>query len=253
MSPPLAPRIGGDAPLLEVNNLSKAFGGLRAVDNLSFTVKRGTIMGLIGPNGSGKTTALNLISGLLNSDEGNIRVAGASIANLRPDRIAHLGVARTFQLVRVLDEFTCVQNVLAAVAWRARPLWGAPAHAEALSYLDRVGLAGQADVPASKLTYIDRKRLELARALALQPELLLLDEWLAGLNPTELQSGIALINSLRRDGLTIVLVEHVMDAIRSLCDRCVVMNAGRKIADGTTVDALAEREVVRAYLGDEDA
>ena len=249
---PPAP-LGDDAPLLAVSRLSKAFGGLRAVDNLSFTVKRGAIIGLIGPNGSGKTTALNLISGLLKSDGGDICVAGASTADRRSDRIAHQGVARTFQLVRVLDELTCVENVLAAVAWRARPLWGAPAYAEALSYLDRVGLAAQADAPGSKLTYIDRKRLELARALALQPQLLLLDEWLAGLNPTELQGGIALIDSLRRQGMTIVLVEHVMDAVRSLCDRCVVMNAGGKIADGLTTDALAEREVIRAYLGDDDA
>jgi branched-chain amino acid transport system ATP-binding protein len=244
---------GQHGPLLDVSNLSKAFGGLRAVDDLDFAVERGAIVGLIGPNGSGKTSALNLISGLLRSDTGSIRVAGTSVAQMRPDRIAHLGVARTFQLVRVLDELTCVENVLASVAWRASPMWGPPARAEALLHLDRVGLAGQADLPAGKLTYIDRKRLELARALALQPQLLLLDEWLAGLNPTELQSGIALIDSLRREGLTIVMVEHVMDAIRSLCDRCVVMNAGRKIADGMTADALADREVIRAYLGDDDA
>jgi branched-chain amino acid transport system ATP-binding protein len=142
---------------------------------------------------------------------------------------------------------------LAAIAWRAAPLWGPPARAEALSYLERVGLLSQANLPAGKLTYIDCKRLELARALALQPKLLLLDEWLAGLNPTELQGGIALIDSLRRDGVTIVMVEHVMDAIRSLCDRCIVMNLGRKIADGTTADALADRDVIRAYLGDDDA
>ena len=243
----------GLGPLLEVDSLSKAFGGLRAVDGLSFAVNRGAIVGLIGPNGSGKTSALNLISGLLKTDAGAIRLAGRPIADARADRIAHLGVARTFQLVRVLDDLSCAENVLAAIAWRASPLWGAAARAEALSYLVRVGLAGKADVPGGGLTYIDRKRLELARALALQPQLLLLDEWLAGLNPTELQSGIALIDSLRSEGMTIVMVEHVMDAIRSLCDRCVVMNLGRKIADGTTAEALAEREVIRAYLGDDDA
>ncbi len=250
---PPAVRGGEGGALLEVENLSKAFGGLRAVDGVSFTVMRGSIVGLIGPNGSGKTSALNLISGLLKPDGGEVRLAGTPTAGLRPDRIAHLGVARTFQLVRVLDGLTCAENVLAAVAFRARPLWGEPARAEAAALLGRVGLGRQADLPAAQLTYIDRKRLELARALALEPQLLLLDEWLAGLNPTELQSGIDLIASLRREGLTIVMVEHVMDAIRSLCDRCVVMNAGRKIADGTTVEALAEREVVRAYLGDDDA
>lgn len=240
-------------PLLTISGLSRAFGGLRAVDDLGFTVDRGMIIGLIGPNGSGKTSALNLISGLLKPDRGEVRFDGAAISGLRADRIAKCGVARTFQLVRVIDDLSCAQNILAAIAWRAQPKWGAPAWREALTWLDRVGLKEQADLPAAKLTYIDRKRLELARALALQPKLLLLDEWLAGLNPTELQSGIALIASLRRDGLTIVMVEHVMDAIRSLCDRCVVMNAGRKIADGTTAEALSSPDVIRAYLGEDDA
>jgi branched-chain amino acid transport system permease protein len=244
---------GEGETLLSVNGLAKAFGGLRAVDDLSFAVKDGAIVGLIGPNGSGKTSALNLISGLLKADRGDVRLSGVPLSGMRPDGIAKLGVARTFQLVRVLDDLTCAQNVLAAVAWRAEPLWGPSAWSDALSYLDRVGLLDRADARAGDLTYIDRKRLELARALALQPRLLLLDEWLAGLNPTELQTGIALIDSLRREGLTIVMVEHVMDAIRSLCDRCVVMNAGVKIADGATADALAERDVIRAYLGDDNA
>jgi ABC-type branched-subunit amino acid transport system ATPase component len=242
-----------DAALLAVVALRKAFGGLVAVDDLSFAIARGTIVGLIGPNGSGKTTALNLISGALAPDAGEIRFRDRAIAALSADRIARLGVARTFQLVRVLDSLTCAENVMAPLAFRAHPLWGEPARRSALALLERVGLGGKAELMPGQLTYVDQKRLELARALALDPELLLLDEWLAGLNPSELRDGIALVGSLRAHGLTIILVEHVMHAIRSLSDHCVVMNAGRKIAEGPPRAVLADREVVRAYLGDADA
>jgi branched-chain amino acid transport system permease protein len=240
-------------PALEAKNLRKAFGGLVAVDDIGFTIKRGEILGLIGPNGSGKTTMLNLISGALKPDAGELILNGTSITRLPPHRIAQLGVARTFQLVRVLGSLTCVENVIAGLAFRAPPLWGAEAERAARTLLVRVGLGDKMDMPADQLTYIDQKRLELARALALEPDLLLLDEWLAGLNPSELQDGIALVKMLRDEGLTIVIVEHVMDAIRSLCDRCVVMNTGRKIAEGTPAMVLVDREVVRAYLGDADA
>jgi branched-chain amino acid transport system ATP-binding protein len=162
-------------------------------------------------------------------------------------------VARTFQLVRVLPSLDCRENVLAGLAFGRNALWGKEAEERANALLSRVGLAGRANTATAELTYIDQKRLELARALALGPQLLLLDEWLAGLNPTELQEGIALVRSLRGEGMTILLVEHVMDAIRSLCDRCVVMNAGRKIAEGAPEAVLAEAEVIRAYLGDDDA
>jgi len=148
---------------------------------------------------------------------------------------------------------SCVENVIAGLAFHDPTLWGDAAEARARVLVARVGLGERADTPADQLTYIDQKRLELARALALDPDLLLLDEWLAGLNPSELNEGIALVHSLREQGLTIILVEHVMDAIRSLCDRCIVMNTGRKIADGPPAEALADREVVRAYLGDPDA
>lgn len=251
--PPPAWQTRSPRPLLAVEGLRKSFGGLVAVDDLTFSVATGEIIGLIGPNGSGKTTVLNLISGALSPDAGSIRFDGQEIAGLNPFRIARLGVARTFQLVRVLPTLSAVENVKAALAYRARPLWGAQADRAARLLLERVGLAGKVEIHADELTYIDQKRLELARALALEPQLLLLDEWLAGLNPTELAVGIALIRSLRDSGITIILVEHVMDAIRSLCGRCIVMNAGRKIADAPPDAALADREVVRAYLGEADA
>jgi branched-chain amino acid transport system permease protein len=238
---------------LTIYGLHKAFGGLVAADAMSFEIARGEIVGLIGPNGSGKTTVLNLISGALKADAGEIRLRGVRIDDQPPDRIAQLGVGRTFQLVRVLGAMSCVENVLPGLAFRSPPVLGENAEREARMLLDRVGLAQKAGAPAADLTYIDQKRLELARALALDPTLLLLDEWLAGLNPSELNEGIALVRRLRGEGLTVVLVEHVMDAIRSLCDRCVVMNAGRKIAEGPPAQVLADREVVRAYIGDADA
>jgi ABC-type branched-subunit amino acid transport system ATPase component len=239
--------------LLRVDGLRKAFGGLVAVDALSFDVAPGSIVGLIGPNGSGKTTALNLLSGALKSDAGTIRFQGEPIEALPSHRIARLGLARTFQLVRVIGTMSCRENVIAGMAFRAAPLWGAAAEVAADALLGRVGLGGKAELAAGQLTYIDQKRLELARALALAPALLLLDEWLAGLNPSELREGIALVGSLRQDGLTMIVVEHLMDAIRALCDRCVVMNAGRKIAEGSPAEVLSDAEVVRAYLGDADA
>jgi branched-chain amino acid transport system ATP-binding protein len=238
---------------LAVANVTKRFGGLVAVNDMSFELKENEVLGLIGPNGSGKTTMINLMSGAFSPSAGTIRLYDQQISGLSANRIAIHGLARTFQIVRMLPSLTVIENVSAGGVFGHKRLWGHELHDYAHGLLQRVGLQGVDDVPVSALTYIDQKRVELARALASDPKVLLLDEWLAGLNPTELKTGIALIEQVRKDGRTIIVVEHVMDAIRSLCDRCVVMNSGAKIAEGTPKEVLADHEVIRAYLGDADA
>ena len=239
--------------VLSVRGATKTFGGLIAVDNVDFDVREHDIMGLIGPNGSGKTTMMNLISGALGMTAGQIVLNGAPISGLSAQQINRRGVARTFQLVKLLPTLTVLENVMAGAVFGHRRRWGREAEDFAHQMLAKVGIDAGAGASVTGLTYIDQKRLELARVLASEPEILLLDEWLAGLNPTELATGIDLIRTLRGEGRTVILVEHVMDAIRSLCDACVVMNTGRKIAEGTPDEVLADREVIRAYLGDDDA
>ncbi len=239
--------------VLSVKGVTKRFGGLVAVSNMSFDVAEHEMIGVIGPNGSGKTTMMNMISGAFKPTEGRIAFKGRVISDLPAQKIAREGVGRTFQLVRLLPGLSVLENVKAGAVFGHRKRWGRDADDFAHEMLDRVGLDAMSHAPVSALTYIDQKRVELARTLAGEPEVLLLDEWLAGLNPTELETGVELIHALRDEGRTVVMVEHVMDAIRSLCDRCVVMSSGAKIAEGSPDDVLADREVIRAYLGDDDA
>jgi branched-chain amino acid transport system ATP-binding protein len=241
------------AAALSAVGVTKHFGGLVAVEDMTFDLTEKEVLGLIGPNGSGKTTMMNLISGALRPNSGEIRLYGEAIAGIGASRVAKKGVARTFQLVRMLPAMTVLENVAAGGVFGHAHRWGMELEDYAQALLRRVGLPNAGSALVSALTYIDQKRVELARALASEPKILLLDEWLAGLNPTELKIGIALIEQLRVEGCTIVIVEHVMHAIRSLCDRCIVMNSGAKIAEGTPAEVLADHDVIRAYLGDENA
>ncbi len=240
-------------PLLAIRGLRKSFGGLQAVHGFDLDVPEGSIVGLIGPNGSGKTTVLNLVTGEIAPDGGTVQLDGREMIGLPAFRVCRARIARTFQLVRILPGMTTRENVLIGRLFGAAPTTPRHAGREIDALLDRVGLADRADQAGAQLTYIDQKRVELARALATQPRLLLLDEWLAGLNPAELQIGIELIRRIRGEGVAIVMIEHVMEAIRALCDHVVVMSAGGLIASGAPDAVLHDPEVARVYLGDDDA
>jgi branched-chain amino acid transport system ATP-binding protein len=241
------------AGLLEANGLTKAFGGLVAVSNMSLAVSPGEVLGLIGPNGSGKTTLLNLIAGTIRCDAGTIRIGGEDVTRLPNHLRVRRRINRTFQLVRIPPNLPAIVGVMAGVMYGAEPKPYKEAEYEAAGILGELNLLLKAGHRLDQLTYIEQKRVELARALATRPRVLLLDEWLSGLSPGELEGGMSVVWSLAAQGLAIILVEHVMTAVRALCSRVVVMNAGLKIAEGPPDDVLRNAEVIRAYLGDDDA
>jgi len=233
--------------LLEVRGLTRRFGGLRAVAGLDFSVNPGEILGLIGPNGAGKTTVFNLVTGFVRPTAGEIRFEGRSLVGLRPHAVTARGVARTFQVVKPFPGLTVLENAtLAAFPRHARRR---DAEARAAEVLERMGLAPKARVLASQLTLMEQKRLEMARALATEPRLLLLDEPMGGLNASEVDVASEIVSHLRATGLTVVLVEHVMKAIMRISDRVVVVHHGEKIAEGPPAQVVQDAGVISAYFG----
>jgi len=234
--------------LLEVLNINKAFGGLQAVKDLSFMLEPGEILGIIGPNGAGKTTAFNMVAGFFPPDTGSIRFKGENITGRRPWDVSHRKIARTFQLSKPFGDLSVLENVMVGGFHHQGSRVAAQRKAEEM--LAFVGMAHQATVEANNLTATDRKRLELARCLATDPELLLLDEVVAGATPTEASAMMALIRKIRDGGITIIMVEHVMRVIMGLSDRVLVMHHGETIAMGAPQVVTKDPTVLKAYLGD---
>ncbi len=236
--------------MLQVDSISKSFRGLRAVQAASFAVPEGGIVGLIGPNGAGKTTIFNMIAGVFAPDAGKITFIDREIQRLRPDQICAAGIGRTFQIVRPFAGLSVLDNVMVGAFLKERSSAGA--RRVAAGILEKLGLAGKRDQPAASLTLPDRKRLEVARALATRPKLLLLDEVMAGLRPTECDQIVAVFRELNRaEGLTILLIEHVMRAVMALAGRIVVLHHGEVIAQGTPEEVVRHKAVLECYLGEE--
>lgn len=230
-----------------VEKLVKKFGGLTAVNEVTFDVEKGEIFGLIGPNGSGKTTTFNMISGVYPPTSGKVVYRDREIQGMKPHRICHLGIGRTFQVVKPLGRMTVLDNVIAAAFSRVNTM--KEAHSAALRTVDFCGLSAVQEVLAKSLPIAGRKRLEIARAMATRPELLLLDETAAGLNPTELVEAIELIRKIRENGTTVVIIEHIMHVIMTISDRIHAINFGQTIAEGTPKEVAANQAVIEAYLG----
>jgi branched-chain amino acid transport system ATP-binding protein len=233
--------------MLEVRGLSKSFGGLKAVDQASLDVRRGEIVGLIGPNGAGKTTLFATIAGFHTPETGSVAFEGKPITGLAPHRICAAGMVRTFQITQPFAKISVRENIMVGAYFRTAHRAVAEREAEAVAGM--VGMAGQLDQIGADLTVAGRKRLELARALATGPRLLLLDEVMAGLNPTEIVEIVQVIHRIRESGVTILLIEHVMQAVTSLAERVYVLNQGRMIAEGTPAAIAENPQVVEAYLG----
>jgi branched-chain amino acid transport system ATP-binding protein len=235
--------------ILESQGVTKIFGGLVAVDNVDFRVEKGEIVGLIGPNGAGKTTFFNIISGFYRPDKGDVLFNGTSIVGMKPHRICKLGMTRTFQIVKPFPELTVLENVMmGAFNHRAK---AAASRAKAMEVMELLGLAERAGDLAGNLPVAGRKRVEIAKALATEPQLMLLDEVMAGLTPAEMRQMIETVRRIRDAGVTMVIVEHVMPVIMNLCDRIYVLHHGEKIAEGTPEEIVSNRNVMEAYLGED--
>ncbi len=236
--------------MLDVERVSKHFRGLRAVHEASFAVPAGAIVGLIGPNGAGKTTCFNMIAGVFKPDAGEVRFAGARIDGWRPDQVCAAGIGRTFQIVKPFAGLSVLDNVVVGALLQSKDVSAAKSYAAEI--IERLGLGAKRDLPASSLTLPDRKRLEVARALATRPKLLLLDEVMAGLRPTETDQMVAVFRELnRQEGLTILLIEHVMRAVMALAQRIVVLHHGEIIARGAPEEVVRDPAVLECYLGEE--